>query len=284
MSCRGCHSRLELGVGSSGFCDPCYLAGKVLKVVYTRYPTSKARELTSYLAKVLSTLEADCELFEADRTAGIVDAQGYLIEAKKPDKLPAKQVEKAPGQAALASGEHPGTENAAARPSKAVKEEIKEPSKRKRSPSVQSRSRRRRKRRSQSRKEEKKRSRGSPSPVVVEEQAEVVGTEPEAEEEVEPLEEEEEELQEPEDQDDEVIRNPQKFELRQTAKPSSRKPLPRRPRTPSVSPPGYHSREPAPIKRWKGWAHVYRGQERQSKGKGKGGKNRPPKGQAWHRR
>lgn len=256
----------------------------MLKVVYTRYPTSKARELTPYLAKVLSTLEADCELFEADRTAGIVDAQGYLIEAKKPDKLPAKQVEKAPGQAALASGEHPGTENAAARPSKAVKEEIKEPSKRKRSPSVQSRSRRRRKRRSQSRKEEKKRSRGSPSPVVVEEQAEVVGTEPEAEEEVEPLEEEEEELQEPEDQDDEVIRNPQKFELRQTAKPSSRKPLPRRPRTPSVSPPGYHSREPAPIKRWKGWAHVYRGQERQSKGKGKGGKNRPPKGQAWHRR
>ena len=131
-------------------------------------------------------------------------------------------------------------------------------------------SKHRRRRRSRSRRREGKKARGSPSPVVVEDQAEVVGTEPEENDEIEEPEGEEEEPPEVGSQDDEVEQNPKKFELRQTAKPSSRKPLPRRPRTPSVSPPGYHSRDPAPLKRWKGWQHVYRGQQRQAKGKGKG--------------
>ena len=70
VACLGC--RLELPVGTSGYCDPCYLAGKVSKVVNHRYPTSKARELTHLLAKVLTTLESDCEHFEADRASGAV--------------------------------------------------------------------------------------------------------------------------------------------------------------------------------------------------------------------
>ena len=76
---------MELPVGTSGRCDPCYLAKKIQTVVSNRYPTAKSRELISYLAQVLTTLESDCELFEADRTAGLVDAQGYLV-VKKSDK------------------------------------------------------------------------------------------------------------------------------------------------------------------------------------------------------
>ena len=276
MACRGCHSRLELAVGTSGYC---YLAGKVAKVVNHRYPTAKARELTHLLAKVLATLESDCELFEADRASGLVDAQGYLVEQKKAVKEDVeKKATKSPTKGEAVAGEHPGKEHPSAGPSTAVKEEI-EGTKKSKSSRARSRSRHRRRQRSRSRRRESKKSRGTPSPVVVEEQAEVVGTEPEGNDEVEEPEGEEEEAPEDGSQDEEVEQNPKKFELRQTAKPSSRKPLPRRPRTPSVSPPGYHSRDPAPLKRWKGWQHVYRGQ--QSKGKqrvkGRAEKAAPPK-------
>ena len=280
VACRGCHSRLELPVGTSGYCDPCYLAGKVTKVVNHRYPTSKAKELTHLLAKVLTTLESDCELFEADRASGVVDAQGYLIEQKKPVKEEEnKKDTKSSAKAESVAGEHPGKEHPSAGPSMAVKEESEgnEGTRKSKSSRARSTSRHRRRRRSRSRRRESKKTRGSPSPVVVEEQAEVVGTEPEDNEDFEELEGEEEEP--PRSRiDDEVEQNPKKFELRQTAKPSSRKPLPRRPRAPSVSPPGYHSRDPAPLKRWKGWQHVYRGQQRQAKGKGKGGRAAPLKG------
>ena len=282
MTCRGCHNRLELPVGTSGSCDPCYLSGKIKQVVATRYPTSKARELTSYLAKVLTTLERDCEVFETDRTAGIVDARGFLIQEKKGSKATEDQEAGNTAKAAAATGVHPGKASPTAGPSTAVKEECNDTGKDRKPTPARSTSKHRRRRRSRSRRREKRQSRGSPSPVVVEEQAEAVSIGPEVEEEY--GDEGEEEEDQGGSQDDEVIRNPQKFELRQTAKPSSRKPLPRRPRTPSVSPPGYRERDPAPLKRWKGWAHVYRGQERQSKGKGKGGKGRPSKGKPWHRR
>ena len=204
-------------------------------------------------------------MFEADRTAGLVDSQGYLVEKK--DIKPAE--EKAPGKSGPVSGEHPGHEDPSAQPSRSEKAES-EVTQKEKPASARSSSRHRRRRRSRSRRREKKKARGSPSPVEVAEKEELIATEPEAEEELEALEEEEE--------------DPAKYELRQIAKPSSSKPLPRRPRTPSVSPPGYHSRDPAPIKRWKGWQHVYRGQERQARGKGKGGKGRPSKGKQWHRK
>lgn len=270
-------------MGTSGNCDPCYLANKISKVVNHRYPTSKAKELTHLLAKVLTTLESDCELFEADRASGVVDAQGYLVEEKKAVKEEVKKETKSPTKVESVSGEHPGKEHPSAGPSRADKGR-KEDTHKSKPTRARSRSKLRRRHRSRSRRRESRKSRGTPSPVVVEEQAEVVGTEPEEDGEIEEPEGEEEEPPENGSQDDEVEQNPKKFELRQTAKPSSRKPLPRRPRTPSVSPPGYHSRDPAPIKRWKGWQHVYRGQERQAKGKGKGGKGRPSKGQSWHRR
>ena len=224
----------------------------------------------------------DIGAFESDRTAGIVDSRGFLIQDKKSPKVTEKREVDSASKAAVASGVHPGKASPTAGPSTAVKEESDETGKGKKPTPTRSTSRHRRRRRSRSRRREKKQSRGSPSPVVVEDQAVAVGIGLEVEEEFE--EEGEEEEDKGGSQDDEVIRNPQKFELRQTAKPSSRKPLPRRPRTPSVSPPGYRARDPAPLKRWKGWAHVYRGQERQSKGKGKGGKGRPSKGKPWHRR
>ena len=122
MSCSGCYNRLELPVGTSGRCDPCYLAKKIQTVVSNRYPTAKSRELISYLAQVLTTLESDCELFEADRTAGLVDAQGYLV-VKKSGKPRVKKEEKPEEKAGPVSGEHPGHEDPAARPSRSEKEE-----------------------------------------------------------------------------------------------------------------------------------------------------------------
>ena len=74
--------------------------------------------------------------------------------------------------------------------------------------------------------------------MAVKKEEEIVATELDEPEEGEPLEEEEEEEPEIENKDDEVDKHPEKLELRQVAKPSNRKPLPRRPRTPSVSPPG----------------------------------------------
>ena len=150
--------------------------------------------------------------------------------------------------------------------------------------SARSPSRHRRRRRSRSRRRDKKKERGKASPEVKPKKEEIPAADPDVGDEFEALEEEEEEDPEAGSQDDEVEKHPEKFELRQIAKPSPRKPLPRRPRSPSVSPPGYRSRDPAPIKRWKGWQHVYRGQERQAKGKGKGGKGRPSKGKSWRRK
>ena len=79
MSCKGCNNRLRLAVGTSGQCNACYLATRIERVVITRYPPAKAEELTHFLAKVLNTLEADSEAFEADKTAGVVDQNGYLV-------------------------------------------------------------------------------------------------------------------------------------------------------------------------------------------------------------
>ena len=36
-------------------------------------------------------MESDCELFETDRTAGLVDAKGYLIVEKKDNKTRARK-------------------------------------------------------------------------------------------------------------------------------------------------------------------------------------------------
>ena len=113
MTCRGCHSRLELPVGSSGFCDCCYLVVRAERVVFTRYPSSKAGELCSYLAKVVTTLESDGEAFEADRTAGLVDWKGYIIVQEKEGKTRVKT--------AYESGEHPGERHPAAAPARAYK-------------------------------------------------------------------------------------------------------------------------------------------------------------------
>ena len=191
--------------------------------------------------------------------------------------------EKAPGKSGPVSGEHPGHEDPLAGPSRSEKEESEATQKEKPATALSS-SRHRRRRRSRSRRREKKKDRGSPGPVEVAEKEELIATEPETKEELESLEEEEEDPGETGSQDDDVEKHPAKYELRQIAKPSSRKPVPRRPRTPSVSPRRYHSRDSAPIKRWKGWQHVFRGQERQGRGKGKGGKGRPSKGKQWHRK
>lgn len=85
--------------------------------------------------------------------------------------------------------------------------------------------------------------------------------EPEDEEGLEP-EEDEEDVREAGDHheevspNEEVARNPERAGLRKTPKPSARKPLPRRPRTPSRSPPGYRQRHREGGKKWKGIKHV----------------------------
>lgn len=91
--------------------------------------------------------------------------------------------------------------------------------------------------------------------------------------------EEEEYESPPEVKDDDA--SDKKFNLSRTAKPSARKPLPRRPRTPSHSPPGYYQEESQRAPRWKGYKHVLRGQyysHNRGSGRGKG------KGKGWHRR
>lgn len=253
-------------------------AFKVERIVCTRYPPSKARELTSFLGKTLSVLEQDTEAFELDKTAGVVDSRGFLVEAARGVK------ERVPG--AYEAGVHTGSKHPESSGASTKKEaESTEGEGKKAESSRRRRHRREEKKRSKSRsrRREKKSGRGTKSPEVAKEEVVATASEPEAAEE---LCEEPEEDHEDGSQDDEVEQRPQGYGLRQAAKPSSRKPLPRRPRTPSVSPPGFRSGEPTTAKRWKGWAHVVRGQERfnKGKGKGKGGKGRPFKGQTWPRR
>lgn len=70
---------------------------------------------------------------------------------------------------------------------------------------------------------------------------------------------EEEEVYAQEEEEDDDEESGKKLELKRTAKPSARKPLPR-PRSPSYSPPGYHDRGGQQPKKWKGLKHVIRGQ------------------------
>ena len=281
MACKGCNNRLRLAVGTSGRCNACYLATRIDRVVVTRYPAAKAEELTHFLAKVLNTLETDSEAFEADKTAGVVDQDGYLLSGDKGSKGKVA--------ASLAAGVHPGGSHPEAG-SAVVKKESKE-SEEAVTPGSSSRHRRRRREdkprsRSRSRRRDRKKPKKEPSPPPAEE----VGTEPE--EEVEEAEAEEaEEAEEFEDDqhddvvspDTEVARDPEGAGLRKVPpKPSARKPLPRRPRTPSRSPPGYRGQQQAPAKKWKGVKHIIRGQTL-----GYSNKGRPPKGKGkgkWHRR
>ena len=196
MTCRGCHNRLRLPVGTSGHCNPCYLAERVQRVVQTRYPPAKAEELTHYLAKVLNTLEADTEAFESGRTSGVVDIEGYLVEVRK--------VEKAKLPPKLAAGAHPGERDPRASSASGAKKE-KEPEATN-TPENPSRHRRRRreektKSRSRSRRRERKKVKKEPTPepeeeeVATQEEAEV--EEAEAEAEVETEEKDDEDIESP---------------------------------------------------------------------------------------
>lgn len=230
-------------------------------------------------------MEADTEAFESDRTSGVVDIEGYLVQVRKvdKDKLPPK----------LAAGVHPGEQDPrAASASSAPKEKEPDAS----SPDKQSKHRRRRreekaKSRSRSRRRDRKKVKKEPTPEPeeeeVEEQEEAEAEADEAEAEVEP-EEKEDELNDTRHNDEvspntEVARDPKGAGLRKVpAKPSARKPLPRRPRTPSRSPPGYRDQRQQTGKKWKGVKHIIRGQAlgysdpgRRPKGKGKG---------KWHRK
>lgn len=94
----------------------------------------------------------------------------------------------------------------------------------------------------------------------------------------------EEELVQTEEEEQDDADTGNRLELKRAAKPSARKPLPRRPRSPSYSPPGYRDREDQKPKKWKGLKHVIRGQlyynsgPPRRKGQGKG------KGKRWHRK
>ena len=231
------------------------------------------------MAKVLHTLEEDSEAFERDRAAGVVDIEGYLVTVSQKEA-------KAAVPEPLAAGVHPGKQDPEAGPA-VVKKEKKE--------GEEGRHRRRRREektrsRSKSRRRERKKQRKEPTPEPVEEvktEAEEPFEEAEYEAEVETDENDEEIDDEShhdvESPDAEVARDPEGAGLRKVPpKPSARKPLPRRPRTPSRSPPGYRGRQQDGPKKWKGVKHIIRGQAlgysskgRQPKGKGKG---------KWHRK
>ena len=78
-TCNGCNSRLRRPVGSSGYCDPCWLVVQVERLVFTRCPPHTVGDLTEYLKTVTATLERTCEKFEADRAAGFVKEDGEPI-------------------------------------------------------------------------------------------------------------------------------------------------------------------------------------------------------------
>ena len=142
-----------------------------------------------------------------------------------------------------------------------------------------SRSRSRRSRTRRRSREKKDKKRGSPSPEKKKE-VDKKPTSPPAEEDdgVEVATEEEEEAA-PEEIKDDAEAN-KRYSLTRTAKPSARKPLPRRPRTPSHSLPRYCEEEERKAPRWKGYKHVLRGQyySNHGGGRGKGG------GTGWRRK
>ena len=267
-------------MGTSGRCNACYLVDRIHRVVETRYPPAKAEELTHFLAKVLHTLEADTETFEADRTSGLVDIEGYLVEVRKVDKTALSPK--------LSAGVHPGKQDpkaSSAAPSKGAKQV--ESGGVSENPGKQRRRRREDKTRSRSRsrRREKKKVKKEPTPEPEEPvaaEAEIEEEEAEADVEAEAEVKDEEVEDTPHDDevspDTEVARDPKAAGLRQVPpKPSARKPLPRRPRTPSRSPPGYRGGGSQPAKKWKGIKHIIRGQAlgysdygRRPKGKGKG--------------
>ena len=118
-ACKGCNNRLGLPVGTSGHCNPCYLATRIERVGLTRYPPAKAEELTHFLAKVLNTLEADSEAFEADKTAGCGRSTGVFARGEEGRE----------GQVAsqqLAAGVHPGEQHPQAASARVKKEKQEE--------------------------------------------------------------------------------------------------------------------------------------------------------------
>ena len=118
-TCKGCNSRLRKPVGSSGFCDPCYLVVRVERLVFTRCPPHAANDLVDYLKKVTTTLETACEKLESDRTAGFVNEFGEPIPGAL-DKVSGA----AAGGTTFDQGIHPGPKDQQASSAKvSVKEE-----------------------------------------------------------------------------------------------------------------------------------------------------------------
>ena len=78
-TCNGCNSRLRKAVGSSGYCDPCWLVVRIERLVFTRCPPHTVGDLVEYLKTVTTTLERTCEKFEAARTVGYVTEGGEPI-------------------------------------------------------------------------------------------------------------------------------------------------------------------------------------------------------------
>lgn len=285
-ACRGCNSRLKVATGSSGYCNPCYLYVRVQQLVFTRVPPVSAEELFQYLRRVVDTIESACERFESDRTAGLVSADGVPIPGKKRDS----------GQDPFSRGIHQGDRDAEAgsarvpvkKESEAEKDQEKEPVEDAKAETDKSHHRRRRSRtrtrrdKSRSRrrrsKEDKPKSRGnSPGHTEVETEADKT---PEEAVVATPEEEEEEEAEEPQPVVHDDEESDRKYNLSRTAKPSARKPLPRRPRTPSHSPPGYYQEDSRRAPRWKGYKHVLRGQYYSNRGSGRG----KGQGKGWRRK
>lgn len=289
-TCRGCHGRLKLPAGSSGFCNPCFLAVRVEKLVFTRVPPDSADRLFNYLRGVVDNIENACERFEADRTASLVTEGGAPIPGKSRDSVKSQT-----GPDPFKSGEHQGRHDPDAgsaavkvkkehegdkekepvedaKPSKADRERSRRRRRRTRSKSRRERSSTRRR----ASKEEAKKDRGK-SPVKEEEEL-VQGSPIEVEDDEEIPWEEEDYDSPPEVKDDDE--SDRKYSFTRTAKPSARKPLPRRPRTPSHSPPRYYQEESQRPPRWKGYKHVLRGQYYSNRGSGHG----KGKGKGWRRK
>lgn len=282
-ACRDCNSRLQRPVGSSGFCNPCYITVRIEKLVFTRCPPVSADQLFHFLRKVSDVVEGVCEKYESDRTAGLVAEDGAPIPGKGRE----------PGPDPFAQGIHLGTRDPGAGSSSVpVKKEAEAEKDQEKEPVVDAKpeqekaKRRRRRTRSRSRRDRtrsrRRKSKGSEqqsrgkSPVHTEEETAPVASGEEtfvgtlSGDENEAVDEEKPEVKD----DDESDR---KYSLSRTAKPSARKPLPRRPRTPS---PGYYQEDSSRAPRWKGYKHVLRGQYYSNRGSGRG-KN---SGKGWHRR
>lgn len=285
-ACRGCHGRLQLPAGSSGFCNPCYVVVRLERLVFTRASPYAAQELYLYLRSICDKVEAGCEKYESDKTAGLCDSLGAPIPSVKE-----VQQETSPGPDSFTAGEHPGKADGEASTSKKqvkVEKESEEdkgplaeaePSRKKKDRSRRRRRTRSRPRRSHSRrrsKAAKETTRGKRSPEKEEERAEEepLAEEVEAEDEASALDVEEASAEEVHDDAESDRRYSLTRTGRGTSRPTSREPLPRRPRTPSHSPPGYLEEDDRRPPRWKGYKHVLRGQYYSNHGasRSKGGK------------